>query len=98
MTENMTENAQNGGGAQQPEAGGGQPAQGPTPWGAAAGAGAVGGAIAGLLASSGDGKLGMGAFVVFILMMMGINGGGRKALAMVIFPAVAALVVAVLKG
>lgn len=86
-----------GGGAQEPAAAGNQPAQGPSPWGAAAGAGVVGGAIAGLLASSGDGKLGFGAFVVFMLMMMGINGGGRKTLAMVLFPAVAALVIAILK-
>ena len=93
----MSENTESSGGVQQPDPEEKQPAQEPTPWGAAAGAGAVGGAIAGLLASSGDGKLGMGAFVVFILMMMGINGGGRKALAMVLFPMVAALIVAVLK-
>jgi len=92
----MSESAASGGGTQQPAPEGNQPAQGPTPWGAA-GAGAVGGAIAGLLASSGDGKPGFGAFVVFTLMMMGINGGSRKALAMVLFPAVAALVVAILK-
>jgi uncharacterized membrane protein len=93
----MSENAAGGSGQQQQAAGGNQPAQGPSPWGAAAAAGAVGGAVAGLIASYGTGKLGFGAFVVFILTMMGVNGGGRKALAMFLFAAVAALVVAVLK-
>lgn len=69
----------------------------PTSWGASVAAGAFGGAIAGLIASHGSGKLGFGAFIVFFLTMMGVNGGSRKALAGLIFAASAALVVVIFK-
>lgn len=71
--------------------------QGSSTWGAAAGAGMIGGLLAGLIASQGTGKLGFGAFVVFILMMMGVQGGGRKALAMLLFALAAAMVVSILR-
>jgi hypothetical protein len=85
-------------GAPQAEIKGERQGPDPSPWGAAAGAGVMGGLIAGLIAAYGSGKLGMGAFVVFIFMVAGINGGGRRALAMVLFPLVAALVVSLVKG
>lgn len=66
-------------------------------WGEAAGAGAFGGAIAGMIASYGTGKLGLAGFVVFMFVMMGINGGSRKALATVMFVLAAALAAALFR-
>ena len=76
---------------------GGTVAQMPTAWGAAMAAGAFGGSIAGLIASYGTGRLGLAGFVVFMLTVMGVNGGAKKTLAAFLFAIVAALVVAVLK-
>jgi hypothetical protein len=67
-----------------------------TGWLEAAGAGAFGGAIAGLVASS-DAKLGFGAFIVWLFMCdLGINGSSRRVLASTVFVIVAAGVVALL--
>ena len=68
-----------------------------TSWGSSAAAGAFGGAIAGIIASHGSGKLGFAGFIVFFLTMMGVNGGSRKALAGLVFVAVAALVFVLFK-
>lgn len=60
-------------------------------WAEAAGAGAFGGAIAGVLAGYGGGKLGLGGFVVFLLFVSQIRPGSRKALAVLVFVLAASL-------
>ena len=60
-------------------------------------AGSVGGAISGLIASYAPAKLGFAAvFVVLIFVMGGLTGISRKALAILLFAALAALVRVVL--
>ncbi len=69
------------------------PAQERSPWSAATSAGIVGGLLAGFLSWHGTGKLGfLGAAIVLILTSVGIKGGSRKALTLLLFVAVAALV------
>jgi len=60
-------------------------------WAEATGAGLFGGAIAGVLAGHGGGKLGFGGFIVFLLFVSQIKPGSRKALAVIVFVLVASL-------
>ena len=60
------------------------------PMSQAAGAGLFAGAIAGMLAASAGGKLGLGGFIVFMLFVSGIQPAGRKALAVLLFVVAAA--------
>lgn len=57
----------------------------------------IGGVIAGLLASNGDGHLGFWAFIVWVITMAGTNGGILRVLASIIFVVVAALTIVIHK-
>ncbi len=66
-------------------------------WASAASSGAFAGALAGMMAGYGDGKLGIGGFIVFLLLVSSIKPGSRKALAIFLFVIVAALCAALIK-
>ena len=68
-----------------------------TSWWGSAAAGAFGGAISGIIASHGSGKLGFAGFIVFLFTMIGVNGGVRKAFAGLIFIVVASFVFVLFK-